>query len=188
MSRQQTAIGKTIARIDESPRDPEYGGEDHGTVLIYFTDGTALKIEGSSYEEVSQHLEPLSQADVRRRNAQVQGQREQARLDRLRRQEWLSVSCDERVRRRAARKPSKFGLLMDETMADSMIDLMLSQRRMFYGESEPLTVRTPCPRCRERACENAGTKTYPAQPAVFGGDWGSGGFSVKIEGGSTDRA
>jgi hypothetical protein len=163
-------IGKTIAWIDESPRDPEYGGEDSGTLLIHFTDGSALKIEGFSHEDVDLGVEPLTSEEVRRRNVKVQGQREKARLGRLQRQEWLSVSCDERKRRRDARraKSSSMSLLMNDEIADALFDNMLASSRMLYG-SGSRTVRLRCPRCGERQCENAPVKEYAEAPSMFTG-------------------
>lgn len=153
-----SVLGKTIARIDENPRDPDYGGEDHGSVILYFTDGTALHIEGHSYESVDLSLEPLSGADVRARNAQVQGQRERARLGRLKRQEWMAVSCEERQRRRVATEATRgpFALMMGKAMQDNYTDAMLASCRQVYGASR--AVRLPCENCGERACENAPTK------------------------------
>jgi hypothetical protein len=159
---------KTIAWIDETPSSPEHVGEARGTLLIHFTDGSALKIEGYSHEEVDLGVEPLSSEEVRRRNAAVQGQREKARLGRLQRQEWLSVSCDERKRRRDARRAaqSPWALLMDVEAA--MLDNIFASSRMLHGGG-PRTVRLRCPRCGERQCENAPVKEYAEAPSLFGG-------------------
>jgi hypothetical protein len=148
-------IGKTIAWIDESPRDPDYGGEDRGTIIIHFTDGGALKVEGWSHEGVDMNLEELSSEDVRRRSLAVQGQREKARLGRLKRQEWLSVSCDERKRRNAA-QDKRGSFLLSDVYLDAYSDMIIAANRQLYGQ--PVKVRMICRNCGERSCENAPTK------------------------------
>lgn len=172
------SAGKTIAWIDENPADPEYGGDDEGTLIIHFTDGTALKIEGHSYDPVSLSPEPMSQEDVRRRALAVQGQREQKRLKNLERQEWLAVSCDERAARVAAReaKMSPFARLIRDTYVDAYAGLLQDSNRMVYGDQPERRYRVPCTRCHERSCENATEKVAPAQK---GFDWKGATFSVQ---------
>lgn len=172
--------GKTIAWIDENPTDPKYGGDDEGTLIIHFTDGTALQVEGHSYESVSMSTEPMSQEDVRRRALAVQGQREQTRLKRDQRAEWLSITCDERTARIEAReaKMGPLALAMRETFAGAYADLIRDSNRMFWGDQPERRYRVACKRCRERQCENATEKVVPAQK---GFDWKTATFSVQVE-------
>lgn len=159
-------LGKTIARVDRKPD----GGDSDDAVVLHFSDGSALRVVGHSYEEVSLSLDELAPADVRRAALRRQGERENQRLERLRRQEWLAQSCEVRaVRRDARRRQSPFSVMMDDTMQGMMLDMVMGSGR-FYGAPER-TVRLPCAKCGERLCENAPTKTYPAipEPPLFGG-------------------
>lgn len=167
-------IGKTIASIDEEPRDPKYGGEDRGTLLIHFTDGSALHVAGHSYEDVDLSLNALSPEDVRRRQAGVQGQRENARMERLQREEWLSLSCEQRAERKAEAKSSGHALIMRDLFDGLQEDMIRSYQRMVFSD-KPMTLRKRCPRCGERMCPNAPTEEIPASPNPL---WG--GFTAVI--------
>lgn len=155
-----TPVGKTVARIEESPtRQGGYQSDD--TVLIHFTDGTALSIAGSSYEEVSQSVRPLDSSEVREWAAAAQGRRERDRLRRLKRAEHLAASCDERARRRQARRAATKDALIPGVLEDLLVtDMMLDAARWsggLYIEKADLdkTIKGPCERCGERQCENA---------------------------------
>ena len=54
-------IGKTIARVDE-PAYEEYG--DPGLLVIWFTDGTAVKVRGDGYECDGVTLIPTTAAEL----------------------------------------------------------------------------------------------------------------------------
>lgn len=162
-------IGRTIARIEESPTDPKYGDTRDDTLLIHFTDGTALRVEGHSHEDVSLSFEIESPRELcARRNAAV-GRREKARLRRLQREEWLSITCDERAERKAryeARLSAEGrGLrnIVSAEMHDALLDMYVSSNRMLWGDAERV-VRLRCKNCGDRQCPNAPTKTLPAEP------------------------
>lgn len=145
--------GRVVARVDDRPPDPDRGYPRDDMVVIHFTDGSALEVQGSSYEEVSQSCALLSPADVRRRAQVAAGRREEKRLERLQRDEWRAISCDERAARNAA-KPS-------DPLRDAIESLWINTSMLTLGERK---VRERCPRCRERFCENAPVRVIPADP------------------------
>lgn len=158
--------GKTIARIEMQPTDPEYGYARDDTVLIHFTDGTALKIAGSSYEEVSQDVESLTREEIAAWTRAAMGRREQERLSTLRRQEWLAISCEERAERRAKEQADRgpFAMLMNSVYQESLAELLRDSNRMLYGQ-EARVVKHPCVKCGDYDCPNAKSHTEPARPA-----------------------
>jgi hypothetical protein len=161
------AIGKTVKRIEEGPTG-EYGYVEHDTVVIHFTDGTALKVEGSSYEDVSQSVTVLGRREVNALAHAAQGRRETARIDRLKRQEWLSISCEERGERKRAReaKMSPIAMVMRDTFMGAIADQIHASNRMFFGDRPERRVRQPCENCAECLCPNAPVKIIPAQKGI----------------------
>lgn len=177
--------GKTIERIDSEPIDPEYGGVDRGTVIVYFTDGTALEIEGHSYEEVDLSLTGLNTDDLAEREVKVSERLVEQRERERERAEWLALSCDERAaqRRAALAKQSPVHAAMSSMMADATTDMLAASRRLCGGDE--MTVRLPCPRCGERQCENAPTRTLPAiEPSPPWSNMATFPVAIKVEGGT----
>lgn len=145
------AIGKTVARVEIGTTDPKYGWEREDTVLIHFTDGTALSVTGSSHEEVSQYAGMIGPEEIRAYARAAQGRRERERQQRLQRAAWMALPCEERGRQRAERE-AKMGWLergMLGWLGDGHGYLLTPSR-----------YRVLCPVCREAACEN--TETVPA--------------------------
>jgi hypothetical protein len=176
--------GKIVARIEESPADPKYGTHSDDTLLIHFTDGTALRVEGSSYEEVSLSFGAESRVDIMARQRAAAGQREKKRLARLQREEWLSISCDERAARKAkARDKASSDTLVSLELREAMESLYIDHGRMLYGQG-PRAIRQRCPNCGERQCENAPVKEYPADPG-YAPDFSWSTFTIAVEPGST---
>jgi hypothetical protein len=95
-------IGKTVARIQQG--QVECGSE----MTVHFTDGTALRIEGHSYEDVSLSQTPLSATDVRRLAREAQGRREQERVARLTAEVRRREFAAERERAEAELSPAEF--------------------------------------------------------------------------------
>lgn len=153
------STGKTIARIDTEPIDADYGGIDHGTVLIYFTDGTALRIEGHSYESVDLELTDLTSDDLATRVAKVEQRLAEESERQHKREEWMALSCDERAARRVNEQAEVRGLrpIMNDAYEGVLTDMMVSMARQLHGAPSS-TVRLPCANCGERRCENAPTK------------------------------
>lgn len=180
------ATGKTVARIEEQPTGEDGRREDE-TVLIHFTDGTALKIEGGSYEAVSQSVDLLDRAEVNEWQRRAMGRRETERLERLQRQEWLSISCEERGERKRAReaKMSPIARVMRDEWGGAMVDMMLAQSRLLYGVDEKQQIVKACENCGERECPNATVEYIEARPprnGAFKPDFRQ--FEIKIEPGT----
>lgn len=140
--------GKTVARIEVGPAS--HDGPQDDIVLVHFTDGTALSVRGSSYEEVGQSVCLLASDEVRRSQRAAMGWRERERLRRLRRAEWLAASCEERGRRRSEERarmhPLERGIRDDFERMGNLIT--------------PTRYRMLCEVCHEPACEN--TRIVPA--------------------------
>lgn len=136
-------VGKTIKRIEEADED---------RLLIHFTDGTALSVSGSSYEEVSLSYGMLDSAEVRRHQREQQGRREQERVRRLNRAGWMALSCEER----AAKRPKDDGnWILPLYLEDAIIE---DFNRSFGTRT---TLRKRCVKCGERECPNAETYEVP---------------------------
>lgn len=129
------AIGKTVARIEESPTDPKYHYGRDDTILIHFTDGTALLVSGSSYEEVSLYDNDLTAEEVRQWQRAAQGRREAERLTRLERSAWDALSDEERAAKLAARraKMHPFAREMEDTLGGLAHDLAPAMNRAVFG-------------------------------------------------------
>lgn len=167
--------GKTVARIEESPTRPGSEQSDD-TVLIHFTDGTALVVAGSSYEEVSQSVGLLDYAETRKWAAAAAGRREAERLSRLRREEHLAVSCQERARRREARRAEQKDWLFSEGMENWLINDILRTPSLIGGDR---TIHLPCETCGERQCPNAPTEVVRSL-AGRKLSYGAGGMTITI--------
>ena len=128
------AIGRTIARIEPEPLG------DLDAVLIHFTDGTGLIAYAGN-------ADVLNHAEVRAYARRAQGQREQRRLRRLQREEWLAISCAERVARKEAARERM------DILERAIVDMFAeeSRRWSFFGLRQ---TSITCERCGERECEN----------------------------------
>lgn len=127
-------IGKTIARV-ETPTHPEYGYEQHGTLVLYFTDGTTAEITGHSYEEVSLSYGPGEDPRVYARAAQ--GRRERERLVRLEREEHAAAGPEERARRETVRRSemSPFALAVEDSIRDMARSTAADMNRVSFGNT-----------------------------------------------------
>lgn len=119
----ENVTGKTIARIQTDPTDQF--GQDSDWLLIHFTDGTALRVSGSSYEEVSLGYDFVDRDFVRTEARMAQGHREKERVVRLKREEWSALTNDERAERIRIRRSKMTPIqLMMEDLENQMLTEM----------------------------------------------------------------
>lgn len=178
-----TAIGKTVLHIEREPVDPEYLSKDSGTVLVHFTDGSALKVEGASYESVTLHDEVIDANAVRsygaaRREFAFKNARAAAKQAK-----WLAMTCEQRCRRIAKRESKRAttsaGHMLSWVFQDSIKDMMMQQNRMLFGAPAARMRVNPCLACGERECENAERTLVPADPPITS-------WSVNVVAGTID--
>lgn len=99
---------------------------------------------------------------LRHKAADHERKQEEARI---KRREWMALSCEEREAEIAKRR-EPLDLLVGDGMISMIEDLY---RPTFSFSAQPeRTVRDRCPKCRERECPNAPTRTLPATPGLTG--------------------
>ncbi len=172
---------KTIIRVELNAPNPRDGREDEARILLHHADGTALEIVGGGDDcddwvnielldaEAIQALRQL-QADY----AYKQGVKAIEREKYL--AKYLALTCEERCAERLKRGLDNF--LINDAMREVFSDA-LYRRHPLFAEPER-TIKVPCPKCHERECENATTKTLSATPGVNLG----GGFKGMMEPGT----
>ena len=152
-------IGKTIARVIERPTDREHGYERDDTLLIVFTDGTALEVSGSSYEEVSLGWAERTAEDVRAYEQAAAGRREAERVKRLEAEALRAMTCEERTERKRAREErmGAEGRAFANFEQSMLLDMMRDANRTLFGVGDDLdkTIKGFCPNCGAQYCENA---------------------------------
>lgn len=128
------SAGKTIARIEEGPYS-RYGHRDYGTVLIHFTDGTALKVEGFSHEEVDQSLSEVGRDEIRRMQRASMGEREKRRQLRLKRQAFdaLPEEEKERIRQERLARMDPMQRVLHQHYKDFIEDQIKNMNRQLFG-------------------------------------------------------
>jgi hypothetical protein len=156
--------GKIVERLETRPADPDSGYPRDDALILHFTDGTALEIVGSSYEECSLNSNTLTPSDLlARESKRAEHEAEQAKRAQER-ADWLALTCEERT----ARRPTDSAYLMTGSVYHSMALGLLKQQNPFMDEPER-TIKHPCTHCGETECPNARTETIPASPGL---DWG----------------
>lgn len=162
-------LGKTVERVESPMPSPCDGRPDESRFALHFTDGSVVEIHGSGsdmdeYVEVNalSHDEQLERAG---KAADHERAREEAHL---KREAWMALSCEEReaelAKRRASMTLSQRGL---ENITLGMMRELYEPTFSFSAQPER-TVRDPCPKCRERECPNAPTRTLPATRGLTG--------------------
>lgn len=148
-------LGKTIARLQQDAPDPESGRPSEERLLIHFTDGTALEIVASSYEEATIDTQTLSRDNVLERE-HLHREHEKAEAEKAqKRKEWLALSCDERAAQAPKRSHPFFWL--EAAMEDSILEQALLASAS-ASASPAREIKLRCPTCGERECPNAPVK------------------------------
>jgi hypothetical protein len=146
-----SAIGKTIASIEETPPSPHDGRPDDERLILHFEDGTALEIEasgghdGEGYPNATM-LDAATLAERRSLALKYEAEQRQARE---KREAWMTLSCGERARRLDRHPPA--GLFVPSFYENIYLD------QLARGPKDRV-IRDRCARCRERECPNAPTR------------------------------
>lgn len=157
-------LGKTVERVESPMPSPYDGRPDESRFALHFTDGSVVEIHGSEYVEANtlSHSEQLERAH---KAADHEREQEEAKI---KRREWMALSCEEReaeiAKRRSSMTPSQRGF---EDITLGMLRDLYEPTFSFSAQPER-TVHDPCPKCRERECPNAPTRTLPATPGLTG--------------------
>lgn len=157
--------GKMVGLVETPIPNPYDGSPDESRIVLHFTDGTSVEIKGGGDDcDDWVEIEALSHSEqLERAHKAVDYEREQEE-GRIKRREWIALSCEERKAKLAERKPGD--LIMEDAML-SMLNDSFEPRATFYDQPER-TVHDPCPKCRERECPNAPTRVIPAKRGIFG--------------------
>lgn len=162
-------LGKTVERVESPMPSPYDGRPDESRFALHFTDGSVVEIHGSGsdMDECVEANELSHSEQLERSHKAADHEREQEEA-KLKREAWMALTCEEReaeiAKRRAGRKP--LDLLVEDGMI-SMIEELYRPTFSFLAQPER-TVRDPCPKCRERECPNAPTRTLPATRGLTG--------------------
>jgi hypothetical protein len=161
--------GKTVERVESPMPSPYDGRPDESRFALHFTDGSVVEIHGSGsdMDGYVQANELSRDEQLERAHKAVDAERKQEET-RIKRKEWMALSCEEReaeiAKRRASRKP--LDLLVEDGMMSMIEDFY---RPIFSFTAQPeRVVRDLCPKCRERECPNAPTRTLPATRGLTG--------------------
>lgn len=140
--------GKTVARIEEKPPSELGGSPDPSTVLIHFTDGTALEIQSSSYEEADQCVSTLSADEIARRQALGRSYQHRQERRASKRREWMALTCEERAA--CIGQPPPIAVEMRKNLYGQIFSL----NKLGYGDKDAAILRW-CDKCYETECPNA---------------------------------
>jgi len=142
--------GKTISSIQENAPNPHTGRPGQSIMLLHFTDGTALGINGGGDDcddWISHEL--LTSEQVHKRAQLAQKHKDDLAEQTRKREAWMALTCEQRAQRQP--KPSTDNLLLDEQWRRyALEDLARS-----VGSTQ---VNLPCTKCGETQCSNAPTR------------------------------
>lgn len=161
--------GKTVERVESPLPSPFDGRPDESRFALHFTDGSVVEIHGSGsdMDECVEANELSRDEQLERAHKAADHEREQEEA-RIKRKEWMALSCEEReaeiAKRRSSMTLSQRGL--ENALGMWLRDLC--EPEFSFTARPERTVHDPCPKCRERECPNAPTRTLPATPGLTG--------------------
>lgn len=162
-------IGKTVERVETPVPSPYNGRPDESRIALYFTDGTVVEVKGGGDDcDGWVEVESFSHSEQLERAHKAVDYERGIEESHIKRREWMALSCGERqatlTQRRAEQKPGN--LLMEGAMLSMLTDFL--EPRITFFDQPGRVVRDPCPKCRERECPNAPTRTIPAKRGIIG--------------------
>lgn len=148
--------GKTIQSVQD-PAPGDDGAPDGSRLILHFTDGTHVMLEGDDYLSVS----ALTNDDLEALRTK-QAEHEQKEQDRkAERNRWLALTCEQRqarlITRRASESPSQ--KMMRTIIRDDL--RRANEVSWWIDGGKARTVKDPCDKCEETACPNAQTRQIP---------------------------
>jgi hypothetical protein len=162
---------KTIVRVQENASNPVSGWPSESRIILHFADGTGLELAGSG-DDCDEWIEAevLDAAAISERRLAERRYEADQQVKAIERKEWLALTCEERCKVLKERAEPGPGMLMTSAFMDGLVEEI--QRGSLLIDTPERTIAVPCTKCHERECENATTKTLPAQKGIdLAGPW-----------------